>query len=93
MSDPQKQAFKKAVLVNFFEGQGWFIGFLIGSIQGPDGEELLKIYAPSAPHPLTGLVLIVKPSQVRDSGWTVEEALKMVVSVGIVSPDAIKKIP
>ena len=93
VADPQKQAFKKAVLVNSFNGNGWMLGFVTGSIKDQNGEELLRIFVPSSPHPLTGIVFIVKPSQTSDCGWTVEEALKMVVSIGIISPDEIKKIP
>lgn len=89
MSDPQKQAFQKAVLVNTFNDKGWMIGFVTGSIKDHQGEELLKIFVPSAPHPLTGIIFIVKPSQILDCSWTVEEALKMVVSIGIVSPQKI----
>ena len=92
ISDPQKQAFKKAVLVSTFNGSGWMLGFVTGNIKDQNGEELLRIFVPSSPHPLTGIVFIVKPSQTLDCGWTVEEALKMVVSIGIISPDKIKKI-
>jgi len=92
ITDPQKQAFKKAVLVNTFNGNGWMIGFVTGNIKDQNGEELLRVFVPSAPHPLTGIIFIVKPSQVIDCGWTVEEALKLVVSIGIVSPEKIKKI-
>ena len=93
MTDPQKQAFKKAVLIDTFNGNGWMLGFLTGSVKGPNGEELFRVFVPSAPHPLTGIVFIVKPSQVLDCGWTVEEALKMVVSIGIISAEEIKKTP
>jgi len=91
ITDPQKQAFKKAVLVNAFNGNGWMLGFITGSIKDQNGEELLKVFVPTAPHPLTGIIFIVKLSQTLDCGWTVEEALKMIVSVGIISPEAIKK--
>jgi uncharacterized membrane protein len=91
LADPQKQAFQKAVLVNAFSGQGWMIGFITGSIKDVNGEELLKVFVPTAPHPLTGIIFIFKPSQVMDCGWTVEEAVKMIVSVGIISPETIKK--
>jgi uncharacterized membrane protein len=90
VTDPQKQAFKKAVFVDTFNAKGWMIGFVIGSLKDHHGEELLKVFVPSSPHPLTGIVFIVKPSQILDCGWTVEEALKMVVSVGIISPDHIR---
>ncbi len=92
MTDPQKQAFKKAVLVNTFNGNGWMLGFVTGSIKDQNGEELLKVFVPTAPHPLTGIIFIIKPSQTLDCGWTVEEALKIIVSVGIISPEEIKKI-
>ncbi len=92
ITDPQKQAFKKAVLIDSFSGKGWMIAFLIGTIKDQNGEELFKVFVPTAPHPLTGIIFIVKPSQTLDCGWTVEEALKMIVSVGIISPEEIKKI-
>ncbi|MDE2027874.1 MAG: DUF502 domain-containing protein [Candidatus Omnitrophica bacterium] len=92
VADPQKQAFKKAVFVEAFNGQGWMLGFITGSLKGPAGEDLFNVYVPSSPHPLTGIVFMVKPSQVMDCGWTVEEALKMVVSIGIISPEEVKKI-
>ena len=63
ITDPQKQAFKKAVLVNTFNGNGWMLGFVTGSIKDQNGEELFKVFVPSSPHPLTGIVFIVKPSQ------------------------------
>jgi len=88
----QKQAFKKAVLVNSFNGNGWMLGFVTGSIKGQNGEELIRVFVPSSPHPLTGIVFIVKPSEILECGWSVEEALKMVVSIGIISPEQIKKI-
>jgi len=91
VTDPQKQAFQKAVLINAFNGNGWMLGFVTGSIKDQNGEELVKVFAPTAPHPLTGIVFIVKPSQILDCGWTVEEAIKMVVSVGIVSPSVIAR--
>jgi uncharacterized membrane protein len=86
MTDPQKQAFKKAVLVDAFNGNGWLLGFVTGNLKDQNGESLLKVFVPTAPHPLTGIIFIVKPAQTMDCGWTVEEALKTIVSVGIISP-------
>ena len=91
MTDPNKQAFQKAVLINAFNGNGWMVGFVTGNLKDQNGEELLKVFVPTAPHPLTGIIFIVKPFQALDCGWTVEEALKMIVSVGIISPEEIKR--
>jgi uncharacterized membrane protein len=92
MTDPQKQAFKKAVLVDTFNGNGWMLGFVTGTIKNQNGEELLKVFVPAVPHPLTGIIFIVKPSQTLDCGWTVEEALKIIVSAGIISPEKFRTI-
>src|SRR6266436_1251598 len=40
MADPQKQAFKKAVLVSAFGDNGWLLGFVTGSIKDVNGGEL-----------------------------------------------------
>jgi len=92
MTDPQKQAFKKAVLVDAFNGNGWLLGFVTGNLKDQKGESLLKVFVPTAPHPLTGIIFIVKPAQTMDCGWTVEEALKTIVSVGIISPADFRNI-
>ncbi len=91
ITDPQKQAFKKAILVNAFNGNGWMLGFVTGSMKDQNGGELFKVFVPTSPHPLTGIIFIVRPSQTLDCGWTVEEALKMIVSVGIISPSVIAR--
>lgn len=92
IADPEKQAFKKAILVNPFSSTGWMLGFVIGNIKDENNEDLYKVFVPAVPHPLTGIIFIVKPSQTLDCGWSVEEALKMVLSVGIISPGTIKKV-
>ncbi len=95
-----KQAFKKALLVSCLPsptGQagmpgGWTLAFVTGSVKDEStGEDLLKIFIPTVPNPTTGFIFFVKPSQTMDPGWSVEEALKMVVSAGIIAPPQIKK--
>ena len=67
------------------------LGFLTGSMKSHEGEGLLKVFVPCVPHPLTGLIFFVKPSQTLECGWTVEEALKIILSAGIIAPNEIKK--
>ena len=96
-----KQAFKKALLVSCLPapaigGAGvpgaWTLAFVTGSVKDENtGEDLLKIFVPTVPNPTTGFIFFVKPSQTMDPGWSVEEALKMVVSAGIIAPPQIKK--
>jgi len=35
------------------------LGFVTGSIKDQNGEELLRVFVPSSPHPLTGIVLLL----------------------------------
>jgi len=91
LSLPEKQVFKKAVLVPFLKPGIWTVGFVTGRI--PDleheGETLLKVFIPTSPTPFTGTMILVREAETRNPGWTVEEAVKMVISGGIISPPAL----
>lgn len=85
--DKEKQAFKKAVLVKINDNGPMVPAFVMGSMTDRQTkEEFLFVLVPTAPTPASGFVVVVKSSQTVDPGWTVEECLKAVVSVGIVSP-------
>ncbi len=87
---PSGQAFRKPVLVEFPRAGSWTIGFVVGSpgaaLQGPLVGEHASVYAPTAPNPTSGYVLIVPVGLVVDLDITVDEALKFVVSMGVVAP-------
>ncbi|MDD5040682.1 MAG: DUF502 domain-containing protein [Patescibacteria group bacterium] len=90
---PEKQIFKKAVLVDYFQPNAWVIGFVTGEITDEKtGSTLLKIFIPTVPNPTSGFLVILKESQTKNPNWTVEEAMKMVISGGIIGPDRIKNI-
>ena len=81
-----RDVFKRAVMVNYPGADQWMAAFVTGKVKDQDaGEEWLKVYVPMA-HPLIGFVCLVKEENVRESGWSPEEVLKMVVSFGILSP-------
>ena len=50
------------------------------------GEELVSLYVPTTPNPTSGFLLFVPRRQVIPLKMTVEEALKLIVSLGIVLP-------
>lgn len=85
--DQEKKAFKKAVLVKL-GGDGLMIpAFVMNSlVNSKTKEEYFFVLVPTAPTPASGFVMVVKASQTIDPGWSVEECLKAIVSVGIVSP-------
>ena len=79
--------FRRPVLVPYAAPNQWQIGFVTGSLRTKAGEQLLKVFVPTPPNPATGLVYIVKESNVREPGWTVEEALQTLMSGGIIGPE------
>ncbi len=89
---PERQVFKRAVLVEYLKQGMWTVGFVTGAIQdrGHNDEILLKVYIPTPPMPTSGTMVLVRESQTRDPGWTIEEAMKIVISGGIIGPDQIQ---
>ncbi len=85
--DGEKQAFQKAVLVRVSKDGLWVPAFVTGAIKNPvTSEEFLFVLIPTAPTPASGFVFVVRASETVDPGWSVEECLKAIVSVGIITP-------
>ena len=85
-------AFRKALLVEFPHEGSWTIAFLTGTpapaVAAHLAEEHLSVYVPTTPNPTSGYFIIVPRSRVRELDMTVDEALKYVISMGVVTPRA-----
>ena len=94
LSLPEKQVFKRAVLVEYLKPGMWTIGFVTGTLVDKSNNEevLLKVFIPTPPNPISGTMIVVRESQTRDPGWTIEEALKAVISGGVISPAEVKRV-
>ena len=91
LSLPEKNIFKKAVMVDFFKPGAWVIGFVTGDItDNATGEPLLKVFIPTVPNPTSGFLVILRKNQVHDPHLTIEEAIKIVISAGIIGPPTIE---
>ncbi|HPK31484.1 MAG TPA: DUF502 domain-containing protein, partial [Ottowia sp.] len=91
------QAFSKAVLVQYPRQGAWTIAFLTGK---PGGEvarylagDYISIYVPTTPNPTSGFFLMVPRADVVELKMSVDEALKYVISMGVVAPTARKNSP
>ncbi|HSO42893.1 MAG TPA: DUF502 domain-containing protein [Rhodospirillales bacterium] len=86
----QSTAFREAVLVQYPRRGIWSIGFLTGVTRGEvqklTEEEVLNVFLPTTPNPTSGFLLFVPRGDLVILDMTVEEALKMVISGGIVTP-------
>ena len=94
LSLPEKQVFKRAVLVDYLKPGIWTIGFVTGAIidRQNNSQKLLKVFVPTPPNPTSGTMVVVKESETRDPGWSINEALKAVISGGIIGPTEIRHI-
>jgi uncharacterized membrane protein len=88
---PEKQIFKRAVLVEYLKSGMWTIGFVTGEVidRKNNEEKILKVFIPTPPNPTSGTMILVREDQVRNPGWTIKEALNAVISGGILGPGAI----
>ena len=83
-------AFREAVLVQYPRQGSWTIAFVTGR---PSGEtalhlhgEYLSVYVPTTPNPTSGFFLMVPRADVVVLQMSVDEALKYVISMGVVAP-------
>ena len=85
-------AFRKALLVQYPRDGSWTIAFLTGQ---PGGDvlnhlhgEYWSVYVPTTPNPTSGFFLMMPKADVIELDMSVDEALKYIISMGVVSPDS-----
>ena len=83
-------AFREAVLVEYPRRGIWAIAFITGrteeEVQNITEEECINIFLPTTPNPTSGFLLFVPKKDLISLSMTVEEAIKMVISGGIITP-------
>lgn len=88
-------AFRKAMLVQYPREGSWTIGFLTGTPGGDVRNHLhgdyISIYVPTTPNPTSGFFLMVPREDAIELDMNVDQALKYIVSMGVVSPDYFEK--
>jgi uncharacterized membrane protein len=83
-------AFREAVLIEYPRRGIWAVGFITGrtegEVQNTTEEECINIFLPTTPNPTSGFLLFVPKKDLIPLSMTVEEAIKMVISGGIITP-------
>ncbi len=87
LSQPQEQSFQRVVLIEFPSKGLWTIAFQVGTIQTSDGRHWVRVYVPTTPNPTSGFLQFLPKESVQFTSIPVDEALKMVVSGGILAPE------
>lgn len=87
---PKRGVFKQAVLVEWPRQGIYTVGFVTGETRGEaqekTSERVINVFVVTTPNPTTGYLCLVPESQVTPLEMSVEDALKLVVSAGIVVP-------
>ena len=85
-------AFSKALLIQYPRQGSWTIAFLTGK---PGGEvathlsdDFVSVYVPTTPNPTSGFFLMMPRSDVVELKMSVDDALKYIISMGVVAPTA-----
>jgi uncharacterized membrane protein len=90
--EEQEKLFSRVVLVEYPRKGVWSIGMVTGSgikkIVDKTGKEFLTVFIATTPSPITGFVILVPKDEVIDAGMTIEDALRFIVSGGVISPSS-----
>ncbi|MBX3643635.1 MAG: DUF502 domain-containing protein [Rubrivivax sp.] len=83
-------AFREAVLVQYPREGSWTIAFVTGKPGGEVAHHLpgpcVSVYVPTTPNPTSGFFLMMPRADVVPLGMSVDEALKYIISMGVVAP-------
>jgi len=85
------KSFRKVVLVEYPRKGMWTLAFQTGSgspeIREKTGRNITSVFIPTTPNPTSGFFLMVPRDDVIELDMSVDQGLKMLLSVGVVVPD------
>jgi uncharacterized membrane protein len=88
--DTQRSHFNRVVLIEYPRKGIWALAFTTGPARGvvqeATDEHMINCFLPTTPNPTSGFYLLVPEQDVRDTSLTVEDAFKLVMSAGLVTP-------
>jgi uncharacterized membrane protein len=88
----QKNTFRRVVMVEYPRQGTWNIGFVtaedVAEVSARTGKPHLCVYVPTAPNPTSGLMIMVPREHVVELEMTVDQAMRMIITCGVVVPPA-----
>lgn len=89
------KSFRKVILIEYPRKGTWCLGFQtgtdLGEVSEKTGSDVVAVFIPTTPNPTSGFVLMVPHEDVIELDMSVDEGLKMIVSMGVIVPDWPKK--
>jgi len=87
-SSSRKGSFRQAVFIEFPQEGNYMLGFVTNELTDPENQKKVAVFIPTAFVPPQGFLLFLPKEKVLSCYLTVEEAIKAIMSVGIVAPQA-----
>jgi len=88
------ESFRKAFLIQYPSKGIWVIAFQSGDYRGEAksiiGEEIMNLFVPTTPNPTSGFFVMLAKKDAFELDMSVEEAFKLVISAGVVTPKLVK---
>ena len=88
------ESFRKAFLIQYPSKGIWVIAFQSGEYRGEAesiiGEEIMNLFVPTTPNPTSGFFVMMAKKDAFELDMSVEEAFKLVISAGVVTPNSVK---
>lgn len=87
---PQRETFKEVALIEYPRRGVFALCFVVKRprlVSGDGESELVSLFVPSTPTPISGMVIMARPEEVMVLDMSVEDAFKFLISGGIVSPE------
>ena len=85
------KSFRKVLLVEYPSKGLWTLAFLagepVGEVQAKTAKDMLTVYVPTAPNPTSGYVIFIAKDEVIELDMSVEDAMRMIISLGMVVPN------
>lgn len=84
------KSFRKVLLLEYPRRGLWSLAFMtsdnLGEVQEKTGGKVISVFVPTTPNPTSGFVLMVPANDVIELDMSVEEGLKLIISMGVVVP-------
>lgn len=88
---PSGKSFRKVLLVEYPRKGIWCLAFQtsddLGEVQDKTGKHVLGVFVPTTPNPTSGFIVLIPSDEVVELDMTVDEAIRMVISLGVVVPE------
>lgn len=85
--------FNRVVYVEFPKEGSWTLAFVTGPAKVKAiGENLLNVFVPTTPNPTSGFFFLVPENKVIETQYSVEEAFRIIISLGIAQPEPKKHL-